>query len=104
MAYELPQLPYAYDALEPYIDEQTMHLHHERHHNTYVTNLNNALEKHPEADPGNLEVLLANLDQVPEDIRTAVRNNGSGHLNHSMFWQIMAPPAKKGKVAGHSRR
>ena len=74
MAYELPQLPYGYDALEPTIDEQTMHLHHEKHHNTYVTNLNAALEKHPEADPGSLEELLANLDQVPEDIRTAVRN------------------------------
>ena len=77
MAYELPQLPYAYDALEPHIDEQTMHLHHEKHHNTYVTNLNGALEKHPEADPGSVEDLLANIDQVPEDIRTAVRNNGT---------------------------
>ena len=89
MAYELPQLPYAYDALEPHIDQQTMHLHHEKHHNTYVTNLNNAIEKHPEADPGDLEQLLASIDSVPEDIRTAVRNNGGGHSNHSMFWQIM---------------
>src|ERR671920_206073 len=91
MAYELPQLPYAYDALEPHIDQQTMHLHHEKHQNTYVTNLNNALEKHPEADPGNLEELLANLDSVPEDIRTAVRNNGGGHSNHSMFLQLLVP-------------
>src|ERR687898_660062 len=91
VAYELPQLPYGYDALEPTIDEQTMHLHHEKHHNTYVTNLNTALDKHPEADPDSLEELLANLDQVPEDIRTAVRNNAGGHSNHSMFWQIMGP-------------
>src|ERR671916_1033363 len=96
MAYELPQLPYGYDALEPTIDEQTMHLHHEKHHNTYVTNLNAALEKHPEADPGNLEELLANLDSVPEDIRTAVRNNGGGHSNHSMFWKIMGPSGQGG--------
>ena len=96
MAYELPQLPYAYDALEPNIDEQTMHLHHEKHHNTYVTNLNNALAKHPEADPGDLEQLLANIDSVPEDIRTAVRNNGGGHSNHSMFWQIMGPSGQGG--------
>jgi superoxide dismutase, Fe-Mn family len=96
VAYELPQLPYGYDALEPTIDEQTMHLHHEKHHNTYVTNLNAALEKHPEADPGSLEELLANLDQVPEDIRTAVRNNAGGHSNHSMFWQIMGPSGQGG--------
>jgi superoxide dismutase, Fe-Mn family len=96
VAYELPQLPYGYDALEPTIDEQTMHLHHEKHHNTYVTNLNAALEKHPEADPGSLEELLANLDQVPEDIRKAVRNNGGGHSNHSMFWQIMGPSGQGG--------
>ena len=96
MAYELPSLPYDYNALEPHIDEQTMHLHHEKHHNTYVTNLNAALEKHPDADPGNLEQLLANLDSVPEDIRTAVRNNGGGHSNHSMFWQIMGPSGQGG--------
>ena len=76
MAYELPQLPYGYDALEPTIDQETMHLHHEKHHNTYITDLNAALEKHPEADPGTVEELLANIDSVPEDIRTAVRNNG----------------------------
>jgi superoxide dismutase, Fe-Mn family len=91
MAYELPNLPYDYDALEPVIDEETMHLHHEKHHNTYVTNLNAALDKHPEADPGNVEELLANIESIPEDIRTAVRNNGGGHSNHSMFWQIMGP-------------
>jgi superoxide dismutase, Fe-Mn family len=96
MAYELPQLPYGYDALEPTIDEQTMHLHHEKHHNTYVTNLNSALEKHPEVDPGNIEELLASIDSVPENIRTAVRNNGGGHSNHSMFWQIMGPSGQGG--------
>src|SRR3712207_9327296 len=73
-----------------------MHLHHEKHHNTYVTNLNNALEKHPEPDPGNLEELLANINSVPEDIRTTVRNNGGGHSNHSMFWQIMGPEGQGG--------
>ena len=91
MAYQLPSLPYDYNALEPHIDEQTMHLHHEKHHNTYVTNLNNALEQHPDADPGNIEELLANINNVPEDIRRAVRNNGGGHSNHTMFWQIMGP-------------
>ena len=96
MAYELPQLPYGYDALEPTIDEQTMHLHHEKHHNTYVTNLNAALEKHPEADPGTVEELLAGIGSVPEDIRTAVRNNAGGHSNHSMFWQIMGPSGQGG--------
>ena len=99
MAYELPPLPYDYNALEPTIDEQTMHLHHEKHHNTYVTNLNAALEKHPDADKGSLEELLANLDSVPEDIRTAVRNNGGGHVNHTMFWQIMSP-GKGGEPTG----
>ena len=91
VAYDLPPLPYEYNALEPTIDEETMHLHHEKHHNTYVTNLNNALEQHPDADPGNIEELLANIDNVPEDIRRAVRNNGGGHSNHTMFWQIMGP-------------
>ena len=96
MAYELPDLPYDYNALEPVIDEETMHLHHEKHHNTYVTNLNAALENHPEADKDSIEELLANLDQVPEDIRRAVRNNGGGHANHSMFWQIMGPEGQGG--------
>ena len=89
--YELPELPYGYDALEPYIDEETMRLHHDKHHNTYVTNLNAALENHPDADPGNVDELLADIDSVPEDIRRAVRNNGGGHANHSMFWQVLAP-------------
>ncbi len=93
MKYELPQLPYAYDALEPYIDAKTMELHHTKHHQTYVTKLNEALDKHPEIADKPLEELLANLDSVPEDIRTAVRNHGGGHLNHSFFWTIMGPAA-----------
>jgi Fe-Mn family superoxide dismutase len=96
MAYELPQLPYGYDALKLYIDEQTMHLHHEKHHQAYVTNLNNALEKHPEVDKGNVDEILTTIDEVPEDIRTAVRNNGGGHANHTMFWQIKTPSGRGG--------
>lgn len=93
MTYTLPDLPYAYDALEPYIDVETMHLHHDKHHNTYVTNLNAAIEKHPELGEKSVEDLIADMDSIPEDIRTAVRNNGGGHANHSFFWQIMAPNA-----------
>ncbi|MGM0239215.1 superoxide dismutase [Enterococcus sp. AZ103] len=93
MAYTLPELPYGYDALEPYIDVETMHLHHDKHHNTYVTNLNAAIEKYPELGEQSIEDLVANLNEVPEDIRTAVRNNGGGHVNHSFFWKILAPNA-----------
>ncbi|MEG0373519.1 superoxide dismutase [Enterococcus viikkiensis] len=93
MAYTLPDLPYGYDALEPYIDVETMHLHHDKHHNTYVTNLNAAIEKYPELAEQSVEELVTNLSEVPEDIRTAVRNNGGGHANHSFFWKIMAPNA-----------
>jgi Fe-Mn family superoxide dismutase len=91
MAFELPPLPYAFDALEPIIDAQTMQIHHDRHHGTYVTNLNAAIEKHPELGSKSIEELLGNLDAVPEDIRTTVRNNGGGHLNHAIFWTIMKP-------------
>ncbi len=91
MAFEVPALPYAYDALEPHIDEQTMHLHHDKHHQAYVTNLNAALDKHPELAGKSPEDLLKNLGDVPEDIKAAVRNNGGGHVNHSMFWEIMGP-------------
>jgi len=91
MAYTLPDLPYAYDALEPYFDEETMHLHHDKHHNTYVNNLNAAIEKHPELGEKSVEDLVADLDKVPEDIYTAVRNNGGGHANHSFFWKILSP-------------
>ena len=96
MAFTLPALPYAYDALTPYIDEETMHLHHEKHHNTYITNVNAALEKHPELAEKTIEELLADLNSVPEDIRTAVRNNGGGHANHSLFWTVLAPNAGGG--------
>ena len=91
MAFQLPALPYANDALEPHIDAQTMEIHHDRHHNTYVTNLNAALESAPELQDKSLEDLIANLDSVPESIRTAVRNNGGGHANHSLFWEIIGP-------------
>jgi len=93
MAFTLPPLPYPTDALEPHIDKQTMEIHHWKHHNAYVTNLNAALEKHPELQSKSVEDLLKGINSVPEDIRTAVRNNGGGHANHSMFWQIMAPKA-----------
>ena len=93
MTYQLPKLPYGYDALEPYIDVETMHLHHEKHHNAYVTNLNAAIEKHPELGSKSIEELIADIDALPEDIRTAVRNNGGGHANHTFFWEIMAPKA-----------
>ena len=93
MSYTLPDLPYAYDALEPYIDEETMHLHHDKHHNTYVTNLNAAIEKHPELGEKTVEELLADFSSVPEDIQTAVRNNGGGHANHTFFWEILGPNA-----------
>src|SRR6266850_2536153 len=92
-AHELPPLPYPYEALEPYIDTETMHLHHDKHHATYVNTLNTAIEKHPELASKSAEDLLRNLNSVPEDIRTTVRNHGGGHVNHTMFWQIMGPKA-----------
>ena len=93
MAHTLPELPYAYDALEPFFDEATMKLHHDKHHATYVANLNAAIDKHPElADKSALE-LVKDLASVPDDIRTAVQNNGGGHVNHSLFWEILAPNA-----------
>src|SRR5205085_12525515 len=94
MPFTLPALPYAPDALEPHIDKMTMEIHHGKHHNAYVTNLNKALESAPALASKSIEELLANnCAIVPENIRTAVRNNGGGHWNHSMFWQIMAPKA-----------
>lgn len=90
MAIILPELPYAYDALEPYIDAETMRLHHDKHHATYVANANAALEKHPELGD-DLEVILADLDKIPADIRQAVINNGGGALNHSLFWEFLSP-------------
>jgi len=93
MSFQLMPLPYAYDALEPYIDMQTMQFHHDKHHAAYVTNLNAALEKHPELGSKTLEALLSDLNAVPDDIRTAVRNHGGGTWNHNMFWEIMGPNA-----------
>jgi Fe-Mn family superoxide dismutase len=99
MAHQVPPLPYDFGALEPHIDAQTMQIHHDKHHGAYVTNLNAALEKHPELASKSAEELIKNLNAVPEDIRAAVRNNGGGHVNHSMFWLIMAPKAG-GEPAG----
>lgn len=93
MAFELSKLPYAHEALEPFIDAQTMTIHHSKHHQAYITNLNAALEKHPALGGWSLDELVANLAGVPEDIRAAVRNHGGGHWNHDMFWNIMAPNA-----------
>ncbi len=91
MAHQLPDLPYPHNALEPYIDERTMQVHHGGHHQAYVNNLNAALEAYPELQNKSVEELLRNLDAIPEKIRTAVRNNGGGHYNHTLFWQIMSP-------------
>ena len=91
MAYEVPPLPYDYSALEPYIDTQTMQIHHDKHHQAYVTNLNNALQGHDQFASTSIDDLLRNIQQVPESIRTAVRNNAGGHSNHTMFWNIMKP-------------
>jgi superoxide dismutase, Fe-Mn family len=102
MAFELPKLAYAYDALEPHIDARTMEIHHSKHHNTYVTNLNGLVEKTPELVGKSLEEILGNLNAVPESVRTAVRNHGGGTYNHNLFWEFMAPNAggtPKGELA-----
>jgi superoxide dismutase, Fe-Mn family len=102
MAYELPKLPYAYNALEPHIDARTMEIHHTKHHQAYITNLNNAIKGKADLEKKSVEDLIRDLNSVPEDIRTAVRNNGGGHANHSFFWKIMGPNAggePKGKLA-----
>ena len=91
MAHEVPPLPYDYNALEPHIDEQTMRIHHDKHHAAYVTNLNAALDKAPDLKQKSVEDLVRGINSVPEEIRTAVRNNGGGHVNHTMFWEIMGP-------------
>lgn len=93
MTFQLPELPYAYDALEPYIDVETMHFHHDKHHQAYVNNLNSALENHPEWQEKSIEEILTHLDDLPKEIRGAVQNNGGGHYNHSLFWETMAPNA-----------
>ena len=99
MAYELPTLPYDYDALEPVIDAATMELHHSKHHQTYVDKLNAALEGHEEHAPKSIEELLRRINEVPEEIRKAVTNHGGGHANHSLFWQIMAPVGQGGEAS-----
>jgi Fe-Mn family superoxide dismutase len=102
MAYELPPLPYPFAALEPHIDAKTMEIHHDKHHQAYITNANNALKDYPELAAKPVEELLANLSAVPEAIRTVVRNNAGGHANHSFFWKILGPNAggsPKGKLA-----
>jgi Fe-Mn family superoxide dismutase len=102
MAYELPKLPYDYNALEPHIDARTMEIHHTKHHQAYITNLNNAIKGKADLEKKSVEALIRDLSSVPEDIRTAVRNNGGGHANHSFFWKIMGPKAggePKGKLA-----
>src|SRR5512142_1597004 len=93
MAYELPPLPYPKDALEPHIDAQTMEIHHGKHHNAYVTNLNKAIAGKADLENKSIEQLISNMDAIPQDIRNVVRNNGGGHANHSMFWKLMAPKA-----------
>ena len=103
MAFELPSLPYGYDALEPYIDAQTMQIHRGKHHATHVEKLNKALEKYPDLQSKSLEDLLKDLNSIPEDIRTAVRNHGGGHFNHSFFWKVMGPkggPARRSFSVG----
>lgn len=100
MAFELPQLPYAYNALEPVIDEQTMHLHHEKHHAGYVEKLNAALQNYEDLQNLSIEDLLAQVDDLPDDIRTAVQNNGGGHANHSLFWEIMRAPQENNVPSG----
>lgn len=99
MTFKLPELPYAYDALEPAIDQKTMEIHHSKHHNSYVTKLNKAVEGTELADK-TIEDLIANLGQVPNDIQTAVRNNGGGHLNHTLFWEALQPPAEDNQPQG----
>jgi superoxide dismutase, Fe-Mn family len=102
MAYSLPELGYAYDALEPHIDARTMEIHHSKHHQAYITNANGALEKHPDLAAKSVNELIADLDAIPEASRTALRNNAGGHSNHSFFWEIIAPggsPAPEGNLA-----
>lgn len=102
MTFKLPELKYAYDRLEPYVDSLTMEIHHTKHHQAYVDNLNNALEGHSEFQEMEIEEILKSLDQLPENIRTAVRNNGGGHYNHTLFWEIMSPEgggSPKGELA-----
>ena len=99
MAYELAPLPYDYDALEPFIDAETMHLHHDKHHQAYINNVNAALAKYPQLAAKSVDDLVRDLAEVPEEIRGAVRNNGGGHSNHTAFWHIMGPAAPQASAA-----
>ncbi len=98
MTFKLPELNYSYEALEPHIDKRTMEIHHTKHHQAYIDKLNQALEKYPEFQNMEIEEILKSLDKLPEDIRTAVRNNGGGHYNHDLFWKIMSPDSEKKPV------
>jgi superoxide dismutase, Fe-Mn family len=100
MAFKVPDLSYSFDALEPVIDAQTMQIHHDKHHGAYVTNLNKALEGKPPLESQSVEALIANLSALPQDIQTAVRNNGGGHANHSLFWTLLAPKGKGSSPSG----
>ncbi len=100
MSFTTPNLPYSYDALEPYIDKETMIIHHDKHHVAYTTNLNKALEKYPDWFQKTPEEILMNLDQVPEDVRLAVKNHGGGHVHHSLFWEILCPAKDSGQASG----
>ena len=100
MAYTLPPLAYAYNALEPHIDARTMEIHHTKHHQAYINNVNNALKAHPALEAKSVEQLIANINAIPEDIRNAVRNNGGGHANHTFFWTVIGPNAG-GQPQGH---
>src|SRR3990167_5202075 len=95
MKFELPKLPYSFDALEPVVDAKTMEIHHDKHHAAYVAKLNDAIAKHPELGNKSAEELLRDINNIPEDIRTAVRNHGGGHVNHPLFWEIMSPKREK---------
>lgn len=97
--FTLPELPYEYNALEPYVDEQTMRVHHTKHHQTYIDKLNATLENHPDLQTKTIEDLVKNIDRLPKEIQMSVRNNGGGHLNHSIFWKLMAP-GQHGKPSG----
>ncbi|HLV34472.1 MAG TPA: superoxide dismutase [Spirillospora sp.] len=103
MAFQLPELGYAYDALEPHIDARTMEIHHTKHHQAYVNNANAALEKHPELGSKSVEDLLRGISSVPDDIRTAIQNNAGGHANHSLFWQVIAPGSSESDLSADLR-
>ncbi|WP_025730853.1 superoxide dismutase [Atopobacter phocae] len=101
MTFKLPPLPYAYDALEPNFDQETMHIHHDKHHAAYVNNLNAAIEKHPELQERSLEELLTDISALPADVQGAIRNNGGGHYNHTLFWELLRAPQADNQPSGN---